>query len=59
MINEMIVAKIQNGYSVTDNMQLLYERNLPLIKRFIRPYTDYENVEDLLQEAYWYYVKKK
>ena len=53
MTNEMIVAKIQNGYSVTDNMQLLYERNLPLIKRFIRPYIDYENVEDLLQESYF------
>ena len=31
MTNEQIVSEIQNGYSVTDHMQLLYENNLPLI----------------------------
>ena len=34
-------------------MQLLYENNLPLIKRIIKPYTAYEPMEDLLQEAYF------
>lgn len=53
MTNEMIVARIRNGSSVTDNMQLLYENNLPLIKRFIKPYTAIEQTEDLLQEAYF------
>ncbi len=53
MTNEQIVAEIRNGYSVTDNMQLLYENNLPLIKKFIKPYTAYEPMEDLLQEAYF------
>lgn len=53
MTNEQIVEKIRNGYSVTENMQLLYENNLPLIKRMIKPYTAYENAEDLLQEAYF------
>ena len=53
MTNEQIVAEIRNGYSVTDHMQILYENNLPLIKRFIKPYTAYENMEDLLQEAYF------
>lgn len=53
MTNEQIVTEIRNGYSVTDNMQLLYESNLPLIKRFIKPYTAYEPIEDLLQEAYF------
>lgn len=53
MSNEEIVKQIKNGYSVTDNMQLLYERNLPLIKIYIRPYTSYEPEEDLLQEAYF------
>lgn len=53
MTNEQIVAEIRNGYSVTDNMQLLYESNLPLIKRFLKPYTAYEPIEDLLQEAYF------
>lgn len=53
MTNEQIVEKIRNGYSVTENMQLLYENNLPLIKRMIKPYTAYENAEDLLQETYF------
>ena len=52
MTNEQIVEKIRNGSSVTNNMQRLYENNLPLIKRIIKPYAAYENVEDLLQEAY-------
>ena len=53
MANEQIVSKIRNGYSVTDYMQLLYESNLPLIKKFIKPYAAYEPVEDLLQESYF------
>lgn len=36
MTNEQIVSEIRNGYSVTDYMQLLYESNLPLIKKFIK-----------------------
>ncbi|MBD5495422.1 MAG: sigma-70 family RNA polymerase sigma factor [Lachnospiraceae bacterium] len=53
MTNEQIVTEIRNGYSVTDNMQLLYESNLPLIKKFIKPYTAYECEADLLQESYF------
>lgn len=53
MTNEALVERIRNGYSVTDNMQLLYENNLPLIKRYIKPYTAYEPMEDCLQEAYF------
>ncbi len=53
MTNEQIVSEIRNGYSVTDNMQLLYESNLPLIKKFIKPYAAYEPVEDLVQESYF------
>ena len=53
MTNEQIVSEIQNGYSVTDHMQLLYENNLPLIKKFVKPYVTYECMEDLLQEAYF------
>lgn len=41
MTNEQIVEKIRNGYSVTENMQLLYENNLPLIKRYIMKYSAY------------------
>ena len=53
MTNEQIVEKIKNGISVTANMQLLYENNMPLIKQIIKPYTAYESSEDLLQEAYF------
>lgn len=53
MTNEQIVSEIRNGYSVTDHMQLLYENNLPLIRKFIRPYTAYECEADLLQESYF------
>lgn len=53
MTNEQIVSEIRNGYSVTDSMQLLYESNLPLIKKFIKPYAAYEPMEDLLQESYF------
>ena len=52
MTNEDIVKAIQNGFDVTENMQWLYQKNLPLIKIMIRPFTLYENEEDLLQEAY-------
>ena len=53
MTNEQIVEKIRNGYSVTDNMQWLYEKNMPLIRCILKPYTAYESIEDLLQEAYF------
>lgn len=53
MTNEQLVDKIRNGYSATENMRLLYESNLPLIKRYIKKYAAYEDMEDLLQEAYF------
>lgn len=53
MTNEDIVKAIQNGFDVTENMQWLYQKNLPLIKIMIRQFTLYENEEDLLQEAYF------
>lgn len=53
MSNEEIVFEIKNGISATDNMQLLYESNLPLIKKIIRQYAAYEPMEDLLQESYF------
>lgn len=53
MTNEQIVQQIQNGSDVTDNMQMLYEQNLPLIRKIVKPYTAYEDMEDMLQEAYF------
>ena len=52
MTNEQIIEQIKSGYSVTDNMQMLYEKNLPLIKKIIKPYL-YDDREDLLQESYF------
>ena len=51
--NESLVEKIRGGFCVTENMQSLYENNLPLIKKFIKPYTAYECEADLLQESYF------
>ena len=53
MTNEQIVEQIHLGYSVTDNMQLLYEQNIALIKNFIKPYTAYAESDDLMQESYF------
>lgn len=57
MTNEQIVEEIKNGISVTDNMEHLYINNLPLIRKFIKPYANYESEEDLLQEAYFGLLK--
>mgnify|MGYP004537000591 CR=1 FL=1 len=53
MSNEEIVQEIQNGINVTENMELLYRQNTPLIRKFIKPYSHYENIEDLEQESYF------
>ena len=53
MTNEQIVAEIRSGISVTNNMQMLYENNLPLIRKFIKPFSNYGEWEDILQESYF------
>ena len=40
MTNEQIVEEIRNGINVTDNMERLYLANLPLIRKYILPYTE-------------------
>lgn len=52
MTNETLVERIRGGFSVSENMQSLYENNLPLIRKFIKPYTAYECEADLLQQSY-------
>lgn len=54
MSNEEIVNQIQNGYSVTFNLEILYTNNLPLIRLFLKKYIRIkpQDEEDLLQEAY-------
>ena len=49
MTNEQLVEEIRNGVFVTGNMQILYDRNIALIKKFIKPYGSYEDTDDLLQ----------
>lgn len=53
MSNEEIVKKIKNGNNLADYLEYLYTKNLPLIKTIIKPYTAFENEEDLLQECYF------
>lgn len=54
MSNEEIVKQIQNGFSVTVNLEILYTNNLPLIRLFLKKYVEIMpgDEEDLLQEAY-------
>lgn len=51
--NETLVERIRSGHCVAENMQALHENNLPLIKKFIRPYAVFEPMEDILQESYF------
>lgn len=53
MSNEQLVEQIRNGNHVTEKMQRLYENNLPLLRKFIKPYIHLEPEEDLLQEAFF------
>lgn len=53
MSNEELVLQIQKGYAVSEKLQLLYDNNLPLIRKIVKPYTQYEREEDLLQEAFF------
>lgn len=53
MTNEEIVREIQQNINVKDNMGELYQQNLPLIKKLVRPYSKYMEEEDLLQEAFF------
>ena len=41
MSNEELVEQIKNGYHVTENMQVLYENNLP-IWRIAALYCEYQ-----------------
>lgn len=51
--NETLVERIRGGFSVSENMQSLYEGNLSRIRKFIKPFTAYECEADLLKESYF------
>lgn len=51
--NEELVARIRAGQDIKTHMQQLYNENLPLIRKFIKPFLPYEEEADLLQQAYF------
>lgn len=53
MTNEQLVADIQSGRATKEKMQLLYDNNCTLIRKFIKPYISEVCEEaDLMQEAF-------
>lgn len=52
MSNEQLVARIQAGENVAENMLLLWEQNQGLIKAIAKKYTAFSEIDDLLQEGY-------
>lgn len=53
MINEELVEQIQNGINVQENMGILYKQNFGFIRKIVRPYSSYAEMDDLMQEAYF------
>ena len=51
--NEKLVLLILYKIDVKKNLERLYMQNMPLIKRWVRPYTTTIETEDLIQEAYF------
>lgn len=63
LTNEELVALIQAGTDVTENLGLLYQQNLPMIDKFVTPLANVVRSSavidkaDLMQEAYFGLVK--
>ena len=53
MTNEQIVEKIQNGDHVSDHMLVLWQQNQKFIRKIALRYRNFEDVEDLMQQAYF------
>lgn len=52
MSNEELVEQIQKGINVSVNMEQLYLQNKGVIYKIARRYSNYVNIEDLMQEGY-------
>lgn len=52
MDNEQLVARIQAGKNVAENMLLLWQQNQGLIRAIAKKYTAFSEIDDLLQEGY-------
>lgn len=53
MSNEELVKLIQHGIDVNQNLSVLYEQNLGMIRKLARHYANTNNMEDLVQEAFF------
>ena len=53
MSNEEIVKQIQLGINPGDNMELLYKQNYGMILKIARKYAFNNDMDDLVQEAYF------
>lgn len=53
MTNEELVALIQAGDHVQDNMGQLYQQNRKFIAKLVYPFSKVCEMEDLMQEAYF------
>lgn len=52
MSNEQIVDEVQNGVNVEDNMLQLWQQNKGFIYKTAKKYSQYAEMDDLLQEGY-------
>lgn len=53
MTNEELVALIQAGVDVQENMGQLYQQNRNFIVKIVLPYSKSCEMDDLMQEAYF------
>lgn len=52
MTNEEFIEKAQDNLTIADIAGEIYNQNILLIRKIIKPYTKYAEENDLLQEAY-------
>ena len=53
MSNEEIVKQIQQGIDTKANYERLYTQNLPMIRKYVKMYSYYEDMQDLEQQAFF------
>lgn len=52
MTNEQLVANVQAGVDVAENMLQLWQQNQGIIGKIACRYSSYEDIEDLKQQGY-------
>lgn len=56
MTNEELVEQIQKGNNVQEYMGILYQQNQPFIRKVVNPFGERADLEDLMQESYFFLV---